>query len=103
MKIWNNRVKKLLKAEIAKKGISNAELAVMLQNIGVKETKSSIDSKISRGTFSAAFLIQCFAVMGSTHISLDSLETAYKDETKVISMAAEPQEVYKTKGDSEKE
>ncbi len=65
---WNRKAKRLLKSELVKRGISNAALAHRLQSMGVKETKSSIDSKISRGTFSAAFLLQCFAVIGCTKV-----------------------------------
>ncbi len=52
---WNDKVKRLLKSELVRRGISNSDLANRLQLIGIEETKSSIDSKISRGTFSAAF------------------------------------------------
>ena len=61
---WKEKAKKLLKAEMAEKQVSNAELVEMLNRIGVPETKASVDSKISRGSFSAAFLIQCLNVMG---------------------------------------
>ncbi|PHK28764.1 hypothetical protein VF13_40555 [Nostoc linckia z16] len=56
---WNDKAKCLLKSELIRRGISNEYLVRLLQNIGVEETKASIDSKISRGTFSAAFLLQC--------------------------------------------
>jgi hypothetical protein len=44
--------------------VTSEDLVRLLDNIGVEETKASIDSKISRGTFSAAFLIQCLNAMG---------------------------------------
>ena len=56
---WNEHAKRLLKSELVRRGISNEELAFLLQEFGGKETKASIDSKISRGTFSAAFFLQC--------------------------------------------
>jgi len=55
MSDWNDKVKRLLKSELVRRGISNSDLANMLEQIGIEETKSSIDSKISRGTFSASF------------------------------------------------
>ena len=61
---WNEKAKRLLKSELVKRGITTEDLVVMLNNIGVDETKAGIDSKISRGTFSAAFLIQCLNVIG---------------------------------------
>jgi Domain of unknown function (DUF6471) len=56
---WNEKAKCLLKAELIKRGINSEDLVNLLEEIGVQETKAGIDSKISRGTFSAAFLIQC--------------------------------------------
>ena len=53
---WNIRAKRLLKAELSKRNINNRQLAEKLNAVGIAETKSSIDSKISRGTFSASFL-----------------------------------------------
>jgi hypothetical protein len=61
---WSDKAKRLLKSELVRRGITTEDLMVLLQNIGVSETKSSIDSKISRGTFSAAFLIQCLNAIG---------------------------------------
>ena len=61
---WNEKAKRLLKSELVRRGISTEDLVGLLDNIGVEETKASIDSKISRGTFSAAFLIQCLNAMG---------------------------------------
>lgn len=90
MAYWNNRIKRLLKAELVKRGISNSDLADLLQKSGIDETKSGIDSKISRGTFSAAFLIQCLSVIGCTKIELEPSTTA-------LFIAAEPEEKYYTK------
>jgi Domain of unknown function (DUF6471) len=61
---WNEKVKRLLKSELVKRGITTESLVSLLDSMGVKETKASIDSKISRGTFGAAFLIQCLQAIG---------------------------------------
>jgi len=61
---WNEQAKRLLKSELVRRGISNDDLVIFLANIGVEETKASIDSKISRGTFSAAFMLQCLNAIG---------------------------------------
>ena len=55
---WNDKVKRILKSELIKRGVSNANLVFLLKEIEVHETKASIDSKISRGTFSACFFFQ---------------------------------------------
>ncbi len=87
MSSWNDRVKRLLKSELVRRGISNADLANMLNLKGIEETKSSIDSKISRGTFSAAFFLQCLTVIGCEKIEIDEYENHLK-------IAAEPQADY---------
>ena len=90
MSDWNDKVKRLLKSELVRRGISNADLASMLEQIGIEETKSSIDSKISRGTFSASFFLQCLTVIGCEKIEIEEYENQ-------LSLAAEPQSDYTLK------
>jgi len=90
MSDWNDKVKRLLKSELVRRGISNSDLAVLLENIGIVETKSSIDSKISRGTFSACFFLQCLSVIGCEKIEI-------QDYQNQLSIAAEPQIEYNLK------
>ena len=85
---WNEKSKRLLKSELVKRGVSNAKLALMLNEIGVSETKSSIDSKISRGTFSTSFLLQCFTVLGCHKIEFEDYESQ-------LMIVAESNESYK--------
>ena len=87
---WNDIVKRLLKSELVRRGISNSDLANMLEQIGIDETKSSIDSKISRGTFSASFFLQCLTVIGCEKIEI----SAYENQ---ISIAAEAEADYNLK------
>jgi hypothetical protein len=77
MKNWNDKVKRLLKSELIKRGISNTELALMLKEIGIDETKASIDSKICRGSFSASFLLQCLSVIGCNKFVIENYENNY--------------------------
>ena len=84
---WNDKVKRLLKSELVRRGISNSDLAVLLDRIGVEETKASIDSKISRGTFSACFFLQCLTAIGCEKIEIEEYENQ-------LSYAAEPKEKY---------
>jgi 3-mercaptopyruvate sulfurtransferase SseA len=70
MDYWNLKAKRTLKSELVLRGISHEELAKRLNAVGIRETKSAIDSKMSRGTFSAAFFLQCLSVLGCTHLVL---------------------------------
>jgi hypothetical protein len=85
---WNDKVKRLLKAELMLRGISNSNLAELFSASGIEETKSSIDSKISRGTFSASFFIQSLALIGCEKVEVID----YQNQ---ISIAAEPSSNYK--------
>lgn len=85
---WNEKAKRLLKSELLLRGISTEDLVELLKNIGVEETKASIDSKISRGTFSAVFLIQCLNAMGIK---------SFIPEIEKDSFLREPVVMYKTK------
>jgi Domain of unknown function (DUF6471) len=76
MQKWSDKVKRILKSELVKRGISTEDLVDLLNENGIEETKSSIDSKISRGTFSAAFFMQCLYVMGCTKIEIESQSAA---------------------------
>lgn len=79
---WHEQVKRLLKAELVRRGISNDELVRLLQNIGVEETKASVDSKISRGTFSAAFLLQSMNAIGCKNLVTEIEWTSILEEPK---------------------
>lgn len=68
---WETRVSNLIKSELKLRGISYAKLAQMLAEIGVDEQEQAIASKLSRGRFSAVFLAQCLAVIGSDRLRLD--------------------------------
>jgi hypothetical protein len=72
-KKWQERVKSVLKAELARRNVSYKELANRLQTIGVKDTERNISNKISRGTFTAAFFVQCLDAIGchTLHLNRD--------------------------------
>lgn len=63
-KEWEDRVKRLLKAELARKGVTYAQLVGKLADIGVHDTEPNIRNKISRGKFTAVFLLQCLSAIG---------------------------------------
>ena len=67
---WEARAKNLLKAELKRKGVTYAQLAERLSDLGVSETERNLNNKISRGGFSAAFLLQCLSAIGAETLHL---------------------------------
>jgi Domain of unknown function (DUF6471) len=46
------------------------DLEIKLADIGIHQSANAISLKLSRGTFSAAFLLQTFVAMGVDEINL---------------------------------
>lgn len=69
-KEWEDKVKRLLKAELARKGITYAQLVGKLADVGVMDSEPNIRNKISRGKFTAVFLIQCLEAIGCSSLHL---------------------------------
>ena len=77
---WEAHAKNLLKGELKRRGVTYAQLAQKLAVLGVKETEQNINNKISRGGFTAAFLLQCFAAVGADTVSLVDWEGTAESE-----------------------
>jgi len=67
---WENKVKGMLKAELKRRNISYLELVEKLALIGVTESPENIANKISRGKFTAVFLMQCLDAIGCQTLRL---------------------------------
>ena len=65
------KVKNLLKGELKRRGVTYAQLAAKLADIGVQETERNLNNKISRGGFTAAFLIECLEAIGCRTVHLE--------------------------------
>lgn len=68
---WEERVKTLLKVELKRQNVTYAELAGKLADIGVMDSEPNIRNKISRGKFTAVFLVQCLTAIGVPDLRLD--------------------------------
>lgn len=67
---WESKVKGLLKAELKRRGVTYADLVGKLASVGVVDTEPNIRNKISRGKFTAVFLIQCLEAIGCSSLHL---------------------------------
>ena len=63
---WAERAKRFIKAELKRADVTYEQLAERLNRAGFSETKASIANKISRGTFSGAFLLASVKPSGLT-------------------------------------
>jgi hypothetical protein len=67
---YETRAKNLLKAELKRRGITYAGLAEKLAGIGVSENERNLNNKISRGGFTAAFLLQCLTAIEANEVRI---------------------------------
>ena len=68
---WEERAKGLLRAEMARKGVTYASLVDRLAAIGIEDNERNLRNKVSRGKFTAGFLLQCLSAIGSSSLHLD--------------------------------
>jgi hypothetical protein len=61
----------LLKAELKKRGVTYAQLVEKLAAGGVRVSELNMRNRMSRGSFSAAFMIQCLTVIGVRTLRID--------------------------------
>ena len=86
MSNWDDKAKRLLKSELIKRGVTNSDLVTLLNEIGIEETKASIDSKISRGSFSATFLLQSLSAIGCRKLEIED----YSIQLQIVAETNEP-------------
>jgi len=67
---WEAKVKGLLKGELKRRNVSYAQLVDKLAEIGVVDSEPNIRNKLSRGKFTAVFLIQCLEAIGAETLRL---------------------------------
>jgi hypothetical protein len=67
---WEAKVKGLLKAELKRRNVSYAQLVEKLAGVGVVDSEPNIRNKLSRGKFTAVFLIQCLEAIGASSLRL---------------------------------
>ena len=73
-KEWATRATRFIKAELKRAGIGYRELAQRLNEHGLDgETEDSIASKLTRGTYSATWLLAVLAVLGLEGLTLAAL------------------------------
>ena len=67
---WEEKAKGLLRGEMARRGVTYAQLAERLAAIGIDDNERNLRNKVSRGKFTAGFLIQCLTAIGCDTLRL---------------------------------
>src|SRR5258708_20407824 len=70
---WADKAKRLLRAEMVKRGVSYEQLAERLHDMGIEETPVNIRNKVARGKFMASFLLQCLSAIGVQVVRLEDV------------------------------
>ena len=68
---YESLAKNLLKGELRRRGVTYAKLVEKLNAMGVEETERNLTNKISRGGFTAAFLLQCLVAIGAPSVRIN--------------------------------
>ncbi len=67
---WEQKAANLLKAQLKLKGITYAQLVERLADVGVEEKEANIRNKLSRGKFTAAFMLACLSAIEATSVPI---------------------------------
>ena len=71
-KAWEELAKNTLRAAMMQRGVSYAALAKRLKAIGVHDNELNLRNKVSRGRFTAVFLMQCLNALEAEWIHIPS-------------------------------
>ena len=61
---WEAKARGVVRGEMARQNITYRQLVDRLNEIGAAEDERNLRNKVSRGKFTAAFLLQVLAAMG---------------------------------------
>jgi hypothetical protein len=69
-KVWGQMATRMIKSALSLKGINYPELIIRLRRLGIEETPSSLSTKINRGAFKAAFMLQVLKAIDIQHFTI---------------------------------
>ena len=67
---WADVLRRLVKAEMAKRGVTYEQLAEKLATLGIEKTPSNLSTRINSGAFGAQLLLEILAAMGCRSLDL---------------------------------
>lgn len=70
-KTWTTEASRVVRAALARQGVTYAQLVDRLREHGIEETVDGIKGKIHRGTFSFVFVLQVMRALDKDRISIE--------------------------------
>ncbi|MDB5459445.1 MAG: hypothetical protein JWO72_1186 [Caulobacteraceae bacterium] len=70
---WEKRAARCLRVEMARRGVKFPTLAKLMADNGHPVTAQSLRNKVSRGSFSAGFLLEALTLLRCEAVHLDRL------------------------------
>ena len=70
---WEMLTKGILKGELKRRHLGYKELTEKLKEIGIDDNERNIANKVSRGSFTAVFFLQCLKAIGCVNVRLDDV------------------------------
>lgn len=67
---WEHMARGMVKAELALAGMNHIDLQAALRRLGIEQNTSNISAKLSKGRFSAIFMLQVLVAIGVEDIRL---------------------------------
>lgn len=67
---WEMKARGIVRSEMARQNVGYAQLVERLAALGVQEDERNLRNKVSRGKFTAAFMLQCLEAMGTRDLRL---------------------------------
>jgi hypothetical protein len=67
---WEAKARGIIRGEMARQGVTYAQLVEKLAAIEVKEDERNLRNKVSRGKFTAGFLLQALAALHCQSLDL---------------------------------
>lgn len=62
--------KRIVRTEMVRRGVTYEGLAERLATLGVHDTPVNLRNKVSRGKFTASFLLECLSVLECTTLDI---------------------------------
>ena len=67
---WEAKARGIIRGEMARQNVTYAQLVEKLAAINVSEDERNLRNKVSRGKFTAAFMLQCLSALGARSLSV---------------------------------